>query len=126
GPLLAPPQQPTPPATPQGDHAALPTAGDPAGTSASHIPAATPAETSQAAQPTEGDPSGKGTPSDAAKSGGGETAEAAKIKASFASLSSGDRALAEKQKICPVSGEKLGSMGAPKKISVAGREVFIC
>src|SRR5436190_11778275 len=58
GPLLAPPQQQTPPATPQGDHAALPTAGDPAGTSATNTPAATPAETTQAAQPTEGDPSG--------------------------------------------------------------------
>src|SRR4051794_37816159 len=49
-----------------------------------------------------------------------------KIKASLALLSTEDRALAEKQKICPVSGEPLGTMGAPKKINVAGRDVFIC
>ncbi|HVT27837.1 MAG TPA: hypothetical protein VHE81_07460 [Lacipirellulaceae bacterium] len=53
-------------------------------------------------------------------------AESAKIKANLASLSPGDRALAEKQKICPVSGELLGSMDPPKKITVAGHEVFIC
>ncbi len=48
------------------------------------------------------------------------------IKANLASLSVDDRALAEKQKICPVSDEPLGSMGAPRKISVAGHDVFIC
>ena len=53
-------------------------------------------------------------------------ADAAKIKANFASLSASDRALAEKQKICPVSGEPLGEMGPPKKVSVAGHDVFIC
>ena len=56
---------------------------------------------------------------------GGDTTDP-KIKASLALLSTEDRALAEKQKICPVSGEPLGTMGAPKKISVAGHEVFIC
>jgi YHS domain-containing protein len=56
----------------------------------------------------------------------GVAAEPAKIKASLALLSTHDRALAEKQKICPVSGEALGAMGAPKKISVAGHDVFIC
>jgi hypothetical protein len=76
GPVLAPPQKPTAPATPQAD--------------------------------------------------GGDTTDPAKIKASLASLSTEDRALAEKQKICPVSGEPLGAMGAPKKISVAGHDVFIC
>jgi hypothetical protein len=53
-------------------------------------------------------------------------AQAAKVKANFASLSASDRALAEKQKICPVSGEPLGEMGPPKKVSIAGQEVFIC
>jgi YHS domain-containing protein len=57
---------------------------------------------------------------------GGDTTDPAKIKASLALLSTEDRALAEKQKICPVSGEPLGTMGTPKKISVAGRDVFIC
>lgn len=57
---------------------------------------------------------------------GGDTTDHAKIKASLALLSTEDRALAENQKICPVSGEPLGAMGAPKKISVAGHDVFIC
>jgi hypothetical protein len=56
----------------------------------------------------------------------GDSVDPAKIKANLASLSTEDRALAEKQKICPVSGEPLGAMGAPKKISVAGHDVFIC
>lgn len=55
-----------------------------------------------------------------------EQAAAAKIQASFASLTTEDRALAEKQKICPVSGGPLGEMGPPKKLNVAGHEVFIC
>jgi hypothetical protein len=76
GPLLAPPQKPSAPTSPQAD--------------------------------------------------GGDTPDPAKIKASLALLSTEDRALAEKQKICPVSGEPLGAMGAPKKISVAGHDVFIC
>jgi hypothetical protein len=49
-----------------------------------------------------------------------------KITAALAELSTEDRALAVKQKICPVSGETLGSMGAPKKVDVKGRAVFIC
>lgn len=49
-----------------------------------------------------------------------------KIVAALASLSVEDRALAEKQKVCPVSGEPLGMMGAPKKLDVKGQAVFIC
>lgn len=49
-----------------------------------------------------------------------------KIVAALASLSAEDRALAEKQKVCPVSGEPLGVMGAPKKLDVKGQAVFIC
>lgn len=48
------------------------------------------------------------------------------VAAAFATLSSADRALAEKQKICPVSGEALGAMGAPIKVDVNGQPVFIC
>lgn len=51
---------------------------------------------------------------------GGEYAEA------LAKLSPEDQALAEKQKVCPVSGEPLGSMGTPVKITVKDREVFLC
>jgi Cu(I)/Ag(I) efflux system membrane fusion protein len=41
-------------------------------------------------------------------------------------LSPEDRAAAEKQRICPVSGEPLGAMGKPYKIVVDGRTVFLC
>lgn len=41
-------------------------------------------------------------------------------------LSADDRALAEKQKVCPVSGEPLGAMGKPYKVTVQGKEVFLC
>ena len=37
-----------------------------------------------------------------------------------------DRLAARQQEICPVSGEPLGSMGKPIKLTVEGREVFIC
>jgi len=47
-------------------------------------------------------------------------------EAALAELSPADRALAEKQETCPVSGQPLGSMGKPYKITVEGREVFLC
>jgi len=48
------------------------------------------------------------------------------VTAALAELSPEDRALAEKQRICPVTGELLGSMGAPMKVEVKGQTVFIC
>jgi hypothetical protein len=99
GPMLAPPQQPTTSATPQADHAAV---------------------------PTEGDPNGDVQANNAEKPAADATAEAAKIKANLASFTTEDRALAEKQKVCPVSGEALGTMGPPKKMSIGGHDVFIC
>lgn len=50
----------------------------------------------------------------------------AKIAAAIAELPEAERAAAEAQKICPVSGEPLGSMGTPMKVAVEGRDVFIC
>jgi hypothetical protein len=44
----------------------------------------------------------------------------------LAKLSDEDRALAEKQRICPVSDEPLGSMGVPVKVTVKGQDVFLC
>ena len=44
----------------------------------------------------------------------------------LASLSAEDRAMAVKQAVCPVSGEKLGAMGAPVKMEVKGQTVFLC
>jgi Cu(I)/Ag(I) efflux system membrane fusion protein len=41
-------------------------------------------------------------------------------------LSANDRILAERQKVCPVTDIPLGSMGAPIKVMVEDRPVFIC
>ncbi len=57
---------------------------------------------------------------------GGEDGDMGKIKAQLAKLSPEDRQLAEKQHICPVSGEMLGTMGAPQKVDVNGQQVWIC
>jgi hypothetical protein len=51
----------------------------------------------------------------------------AKIKAALAKLSEADRKLAEAQRYCPAEPEKrLGSMGAPVKLEVDGKPVFLC
>jgi hypothetical protein len=42
------------------------------------------------------------------------------------SLSTEDQLLAQKQKICPVTGESLDSMGGPIRVLVNGKPVFIC
>jgi YHS domain-containing protein len=44
----------------------------------------------------------------------------------LAELSVEDRPLAEKQRVCPVSGELLGAMGKPFKTTANGRTVFLC
>jgi len=41
-------------------------------------------------------------------------------------LSGEDRSAAEKQRICPVTGLLLGSMGKPEKVIVKGQTVFLC
>ena len=54
------------------------------------------------------------------------TEEQKEIAAELAKLPEADRKLAEEQKICPVTEEPLGSMGKPIKLTVEGKEVFIC
>lgn len=49
-----------------------------------------------------------------------------KMKAELAKLSPEDAAAAERQHMCPVSGEMLGTMGAPRKIDVKDQQVWIC
>jgi hypothetical protein len=65
-----------------------------------------------------------------AESAVSETSESsednAEIEQALAKLSPEDQALAKKQKDCPVTGEPLGSMGKPIKVTVAGREAFVC
>lgn len=48
------------------------------------------------------------------------------IAAALAKLSPADRAIAQRQRICPVADFPLGSMGTPKKVDVNGTPVFIC
>ncbi len=48
------------------------------------------------------------------------------VREALAGLSPEDRQSAQNQRICPVSGEPLGSMGEPIKLEVEGREVWIC
>ena len=49
-----------------------------------------------------------------------------RIERALAQLSPQDRALAEQQRLCPVTGEPLGSMGKPIKLHVEGQDVFVC
>ncbi|MBI3836486.1 MAG: hypothetical protein HY288_00955 [Planctomycetia bacterium] len=51
---------------------------------------------------------------------GDETADA------LAQLDPADRDAAKQQAVCPVSDEKLGSMGAPFKVSAEGKDVLLC
>ena len=45
----------------------------------------------------------------------------------LAKLSSADRQIAEVQKFCAVMNhQKLGSMGAPLKLEIKGKPVFLC
>jgi hypothetical protein len=52
--------------------------------------------------------------------------EEEKIRTALSKLPPADRALAEAQKTCPVTGEPLGVMGTPVKVMVKGRPVFVC
>lgn len=54
------------------------------------------------------------------------TADLEKLKAALAKLSPEDRATAEKQHLCPVTSEVLGTMGTPTKVDVNGQQVWIC
>jgi hypothetical protein len=51
----------------------------------------------------------------------------AEIKEALAKLPAADRAAAEAQRYCPVMQDhRLGSMGAPVKVTVDGQAVFVC
>jgi len=51
---------------------------------------------------------------------------AAELPEGLKDLSPEDLAAVQKQKVCPVSGEKLGAMGKPVKVTVKGQTVFLC
>lgn len=73
-----------------------------------------------------GDHSGHDDHSEHGNHGDHSQTDMEKMKAELAKLSPEDAASAEKQHFCPVSGEMLGTMGAPKKIDVNGQHVWIC
>jgi Cu(I)/Ag(I) efflux system membrane fusion protein len=52
--------------------------------------------------------------------------EAKEREAALAKLSPVDRVAAERQKICPVTGMSLGTMGTPVKIEAGGKTVYLC
>lgn len=56
----------------------------------------------------------------------GAAAEKSDKEKALAQLAPEDRRLAEAQKVCPVTGEALGEMGAPVKVTVKGQAVFLC
>jgi hypothetical protein len=67
-----------------------------------------------------------GAGGDADADAGADAAADEKTAAALAALSSEDRALAERQKTCPVAGGPLGAMGTPVKVHVQGKDVFVC
>ena len=62
----------------------------------------------------------------AAKSDGKSPEVPRDVAKALAQLSESDRAAAEKQRVCPVSGQLLGSMDKPYKVTVKGVTVFLC
>jgi YHS domain-containing protein len=73
-----------------------------------------------------GTPTGKaaGTAGGPAADADAPQGEAAAV--GLAELSPDDRAAAEKQRACPVTGERLGIMGKPYKVTVKGQTLFLC
>jgi hypothetical protein len=61
----------------------------------------------------------------ATRAGGTPQASASTVVAS-GELSEADRALAQRQKTCPVTDAPLDSMGGPVRVVVEGRTVFLC
>ena len=53
-------------------------------------------------------------------------ASSASDSSPFSKLDPGDRLLAGRQKICPVTRKALGSMGTPARVVVSSRVVFLC
>ena len=53
-------------------------------------------------------------------------ADNSEVAQTLAKLPADQQAAAAKQKICPVSGQLLGSMGVPLPVDVEGKTVFIC
>ena len=89
-------------------------------------PAPTPGATPTDAPP----PKVEGPATEPAKGGEPKAAAAVKLTndevAEIKKLPAGDQDLALKQAVCPVGEGHLGEMGAPVKVTVEGRTVFLC
>ena len=81
---------------------------------------------SQTGNSSETEPAGHADEGQAGHGDHEDHGDAEKIKDNLAQLSDEDRAAAEQQKDCPVSGESLGSMGKPIKMTVKDTDVWIC
>jgi hypothetical protein len=57
---------------------------------------------------------------------GGGAPPAASTAPATGTPSANDRELIARQKVCPVTGAPLDSMGGPVRVEVAGRVVFVC
>ena len=57
---------------------------------------------------------------------GGTASSVAASTEALRGLTPEDRRLAEGQRLCPVTGMPLGSMGTPKRMVVSGRVLFLC
>jgi len=55
-----------------------------------------------------------------------QTSSGESMPEGLAKLTEAERVAALKQAVCPVTGEKLGSMGKPPMITVDGQKVFLC
>ena len=66
------------------------------------------------------------TSEDSSNSAASEEAKEREIESALAELSPADADAARQQQTCPVSGELLGSMGAPQKVIVKEHDVWIC
>ncbi len=80
--------------------------------------AAKPSTATPAARPSEG-PKMEGP-------AGANTGPSDEVLANLKKLPAADQPLATAQKVCPVSGEPLGEMGAPIKVTAEGRTFFLC
>jgi len=93
-------------------------------------PETTPSDEGGTAQPATGTQPEE-QPAEGESEAAAEPEETDAAAANLAKLSDEDRAAAEKQKNCPVSGQALGGMGVPVKVAVKDKDgnehqVFLC
>jgi Cu(I)/Ag(I) efflux system membrane fusion protein len=68
-------------------------------------------------------PTGRPAPSPSHQHNSSEKAE---IRTALDKLPPDERAAAERQKLCPITGMPLGSMGTPVKIDLRGKTIWLC